>query len=261
MGSLASSNADHGKPENITNEASSNVAASSRFEPLDWLYQPPLGGFDSHSRAYSGYQRESRSRLLRPGNPVKLELNDGDLLTLYQCDGGTTTLLLPIDPAGQFSFDSIGLADNRRVQRSDNNRDLLAIKQWYESRGGRLANNSSNNIDADEFSFVPVFDTQSTRGDEFTLRANGETTLWMLIDPELIYSSAGLFNGGMGGAIEYQHVPANTNTVQLPEPFGDVREEFTVKRGTAMAYQLSQGETVQIIDVEGQQCSDFMAAQ
>ena len=40
---------------------------------------------------------------------------------------------------------------------------------------------------------------------------------------------------------------------------GEVRDEFTVTRGTARAYQVLQGDYIQIIDVEGQQCSDFMA--
>ncbi|MEL6992956.1 MAG: DUF1989 domain-containing protein, partial [Pseudomonadota bacterium] len=37
------------------------------------------------------------------------------------------------------------------------------------------------------------------------------------------------------------------------------RDEFTVSRGTARAYEVKPGEVVQIIDIDGQQCSDFMA--
>ena len=45
----------------------------------------------------------------------------------------------------------------------------------------------------------------------------------------------------------------------LPPPLGPVREEFTVTRGTARAHEVGADEIVQIIDVEGQQCSDFVA--
>ncbi|WP_254796779.1 DUF1989 domain-containing protein [Sulfitobacter albidus] len=38
-----------------------------------------------------------------------------------------------------------------------------------------------------------------------------------------------------------------------------MRDEFTVPRGTALAYELAAGEKVQIIDIDGQQCSDFQA--
>ncbi|MEM7197442.1 MAG: DUF1989 domain-containing protein, partial [Pseudomonadota bacterium] len=55
---------------------------------------------------------------------------------------------------------------------------------------------------------------------------------------------------------------SSSNNMLLPPPLGSmgsVREEFTVKRGTAQAYVLAPDEFVQIIDVAGQQCSDFMA--
>ncbi len=45
----------------------------------------------------------------------------------------------------------------------------------------------------------------------------------------------------------------------LPPALGDVRTEFTVSRASAMAYEVREGEILQIIDVDGQQCSDFQA--
>ena len=51
------------------------------------------------------------------------------------------------------------------------------------------------------------------------------------------------------------HDPGET----LPRPLGKVRDEWRISRGTAKAYELKKGQFVQIIDVEGQQCSDFMA--
>ncbi|SNT73869.1 aminomethyltransferase [Paracoccus seriniphilus] len=53
--------------------------------------------------------------------------------------------------------------------------------------------------------------------------------------------------------------PASGNDPLLPPLLGDTRDEFTLPRATAMAYELKKGEFLQIIDVEGQQCSDFTA--
>ena len=39
----------------------------------------------------------------------------------------------------------------------------------------------------------------------------------------------------------------------------DPVEEIFVKRYTAMAYEVKEGDFIQIIDVYGRQCSDFMA--
>jgi aminomethyltransferase len=50
---------------------------------------------------------------------------------------------------------------------------------------------------------------------------------------------------------------ARTNS--LPEPLGTVIAEYWIEAGTAIAYRVEAGQYIQIIDVEGSQCSDFLA--
>ncbi|MGB3295604.1 MAG: DUF1989 domain-containing protein [Phormidesmis sp.] len=45
----------------------------------------------------------------------------------------------------------------------------------------------------------------------------------------------------------------------VPAPLGTVVAEYRIEAGTACAYPVTQGQYVQIIDVEGTQCSDFLA--
>jgi len=45
----------------------------------------------------------------------------------------------------------------------------------------------------------------------------------------------------------------------LPEPLADPRLDFQVDRASALAYEVRAGEYVQVIDVRGRQCSDFLA--
>ena len=42
-------------------------------------------------------------------------------------------------------------------------------------------------------------------------------------------------------------------------PLAEPKAEFLVKAGTATAYKVSAGDYIQILDVEGRQCSDFLA--
>ena len=49
------------------------------------------------------------------------------------------------------------------------------------------------------------------------------------------------------------------DTPRLPDPFAEPRLEFTVPAACALAYEVGAGEYIQIIDVAGQQCSDFLA--
>ncbi|MFZ5789160.1 MAG: DUF1989 domain-containing protein [Pseudomonadota bacterium] len=44
----------------------------------------------------------------------------------------------------------------------------------------------------------------------------------------------------------------------LPEPLGDLRDELRVAKCTARAYEVKAGEYIQVIDVAGRQCSDFV---
>lgn len=46
---------------------------------------------------------------------------------------------------------------------------------------------------------------------------------------------------------------------ELPAPLGDVVAEFRVDRCTALSYEVQEGQYIQIIDVAGRQCSDFVA--
>ena len=45
----------------------------------------------------------------------------------------------------------------------------------------------------------------------------------------------------------------------LPEPLADPRLDFQVDRASALAYEVKAGEYIQVIDVRGRQCSDFLA--
>ncbi|MDO9568926.1 MAG: DUF1989 domain-containing protein [Hydrogenophaga sp.] len=47
--------------------------------------------------------------------------------------------------------------------------------------------------------------------------------------------------------------------VPLPEPLGEVVDEFTIAPGTARSYTVAKGQYIQVIDVAGRQCSDFVA--
>ncbi len=43
----------------------------------------------------------------------------------------------------------------------------------------------------------------------------------------------------------------------LPEPLADPGQDIRIDKSTAVAYEVKKGEFIQIIDIEGRQCSDF----
>lgn len=53
-------------------------------------------------------------------------------------------------------------------------------------------------------------------------------------------------------------LPSPTYT-DIPAPLGKVVAEYRIAPGTAISYTVAQGQYIQIIDVSGAQCSDFLA--
>ncbi len=53
--------------------------------------------------------------------------------------------------------------------------------------------------------------------------------------------------------------PRTHDELELPPPLAEPRLDFRVDRATALSYEVKAGEYIQIIDVEGKQCSDFLA--
>jgi aminomethyltransferase len=52
---------------------------------------------------------------------------------------------------------------------------------------------------------------------------------------------------------------AAASEIPLPAPLGDLVGEYRVDRRTALSYEVKDGQFIQIIDVAGRQCSDFVA--
>lgn len=49
----------------------------------------------------------------------------------------------------------------------------------------------------------------------------------------------------------------NAHDYMLPEPLADPSQDIRIDHSTAIAYEVKQGEYIQVIDVAGRQCSDF----
>jgi aminomethyltransferase len=53
--------------------------------------------------------------------------------------------------------------------------------------------------------------------------------------------------------------PREREEAELPAPLAEPRLDFRVDRASALSYEVREGEYIQIIDVAGRQCSDFLA--
>ena len=173
---------------------------------------------------------------IQPRSIRKLNLENGDLLAM---NGDGTVAVAAFDASGQPKPSHLGLRGLVEIDaESFHAQPLLG---WIAANGG-----------AADMAIQAVL--LENRKEPVILKARDSVTVW-LIRPT---AREDLVAGAAHGVISATLQPAGGRTTP-PDPLGKVREEFTVLRGSARAYEIKKGEFVQIIDLEGQQCSDFQA--
>jgi aminomethyltransferase len=199
-------------------------------------------GFAGGGRAFPGFPRKSEAlrKRLAPREAFCCDLKAGDIVSIVPSTPGQPVHLLVFSSKGRLEPGLLGLQDGPEIAASDfSSGPLLA---WIAGNGG-----------AED----TALHAAEVRLDEMAvLQASGPCTLWA-IRPQ---TAAGLVETASEGTIDLAVKPASQGAIPvLPPALGEIRDEFTVQRGSAQAYELRPGEIVQIIDVEGQQCSDFLA--
>lgn len=115
---------------------------------------------------------------------------------------------------------------------------------------------ASRDCDLNSGRALQVFDDTTDPGEVFITRTRKPVSLFVVAPAEGAFVAKG---GGGRFQVEIKPPLGANPDLLLPKPLGKVRDEWRIDRGTARAYALKKGQFVQIIDVEGQQCSDFMA--
>ena len=106
-------------------------------------------------------------------------------------------------------------------------------------------------------STVTLFGPDSTPGEEVELVADRDTRL-------AVAAPGGRIVDGEVPASELllevrRAIPRTREEVELPPPLAEPRLDFRIDAATAQSYEVRAGEYIQVIDVFGRQCSDFLA--
>ncbi|WP_300037419.1 DUF1989 domain-containing protein [uncultured Roseobacter sp.] len=180
-----------------------------------------------------------RSYLVGPRNLQRINVKTGDLLSL-DLTGGDGVSVAAFDDTGADASAALGLAG--ADIRSTDVTQTAELVAWIASQGGRL----NGHIHCTDVPPQP---------EPVVLKCTAPCSVWILHAAE----ADALVSGEGGGTVHVSHQSAGAGALMLPEPLGEIREEFTVPRASAIGYEVRRGEVLQIIDAEGQQCSDFQA--
>nr|WP_170424192.1 aminomethyltransferase family protein [Ruegeria arenilitoris] len=198
-------------------------------------------GFSSPGRSFPGFPKESGTRklTLAPRDADCVELNAGDLLSV-EASSGHSSLEIVAFLNGQPALSCLGLKASGAVDPDTFSSERFT--SWIASNGGGQSERIPN-------CRLPV------ATEPIVLRSDRPVVIWLIRSVTV----TDLIEGTDSGCITVSHKHADPDYPLLPPLLGDTRDEFTVPRGTGLAYEVKAGEFVQIIDIEGQQCSDFMA--
>lgn len=198
-------------------------------------------GLISPARIFSGFPQTDlpKSWTVAPRDAVRLDLKAGDLVSLDALGGAPAVVVLAYDATGQDALASLALSPDHTL--STDVFGASALMGWITSQGGAVP--------------TPLIGARCPVSGNVALKAAKSCTAWVILP----VSRTGLVAGDVAGQVVVSVKTQGQNALKLPPPLGAVRSEFTVPRGTARSYNVAEGELVQIIDVEGQQCSDFTA--
>ena len=190
--------------------------------------------------------------LARPGGLTVMVLGPGDRVTVTDVDGGQPAELTALSPDGAEVPDAIGIT-------ADAPATVLRALVAAASDGAShvLADLASRGLDPTQAMAARVFDGFGPAGSKTTLVADRDLIL-------VVAAPAGRLLDGAPPASDLlveirRTAPRTHEEMELPAPLAEPRLDFRVDRSTARSYEVKQGEFIQVIDVEGRQCSDFLA--
>jgi aminomethyltransferase len=192
---------------------------------------------------------------VRPGAATLVALQPDDRVTVRDLHGGQRAELTVLGPGGGEDYAAIGAAGERlpaSVLRS-----LTGVRG--DGADEIVATVAGRGVDPSAAGAVGLFGPASPPGAEETFRADRPAVV-VVGAPQ---PPTSVVEGGTPASdleLEIRRAtPHGEPEPSLPEPLADPRLDFQVDRASALAYEVRAGEYVQVIDVKGRQCSDFLA--
>ena len=189
---------------------------------------------------------------IRAGGSVTLGLLAGDELELVSPEGLQPAEISVFDPAGRGDPGLIGLQANGNCE---------ALQGILADKPGNTANLADAlaalNISFQDARSSAVFRNHSPAGDSIRCSANEALTCIIVVPAEPMRADRQNTPTDLVAFVHRRPAAAGERIIRLPDPLADPLEDVRIAARTAFAYEVKAGDYIQIIDVEGRECSDF----
>ncbi len=194
-----------------------------------------------------------RERHTVPGGGAWLfRLEVGDEIAVVNDEGGQAAEIIAAHPDGRIDAGILGHAPN---SDADGLKAMLAHPAVH-SLGQVTRGLARRGIDLSKSGALRVFDTATPAGirQTFTARSGG----WLIIAAPGLPMSPDAQNTATPITVEIQRAaPRAVGSFDLPDPLADPILDLRVRSATAETYVVKAGDYIQILDVDGRQCTDF----
>lgn len=189
-----------------------------------------------------------------PGGLTVIALEAGDRLSVSDIEGDQRAELLAFDEQGREALAALGLsadpaADFIARQLNLGSLDALHVRLGLNRRG----------VDCQHLPrAAQLWDEHSPAGFSRQL----QTTAPLLVIVAAPGGQSAVDSQRRASELRLLITRANPRSIltpALPAPLGEVIDEFTISPGTARDYTVAAGQYIQVLDVAGRQCSDFIA--
>ncbi|MGB1361449.1 MAG: DUF1989 domain-containing protein [Alphaproteobacteria bacterium] len=222
---------------------------SSALRKTDYLKNENQVGFSLHKKGIEYHT-------IAGGGVQLVELDAGDKIVMRDPEGMQYGEILVWDEQGRPNIKLLG-----ESKGTDASATKIIFKMNENSSSFKFvqAGLLRRKINLNDSEAIGVFGKSSPMDSvvEFTATAK---CFCLFSAPNIGYPTYGeLPATDLDLFIHRVNVGDGNNVEVLPDPLGEVVDEFRIKAGTVADYQVKKGQYIQMIDVSGRQCSDWQA--
>ncbi|MDF3416454.1 DUF1989 domain-containing protein [Sulfitobacter sp. M57] len=182
---------------------------------------------------------------------VLIPVEAGDHLTIINTEGGQHCEVVASDPRGVLDAGIIGAnaqGDARGLKGllSSDNQSLRGMRMGLQARG----------IDLAEAQAVHLFEATTPAGTQEQFRATRDGVVIIAAPGDAMDIEAQNTATPLTVMVK-RAVLKSKLRFELPDPLADPLQDIRVHTQTAESYFVKAGDYIQIIDVDGRQCTDF----
>ena len=187
------------------------------------------------------------------GGACVLSLTAGDRLQIIDPEGRQPCEVAVFDTAGSSNTSLLGVrkagpATGIQALLGSPSADARSVRAGLERRG----------FSCDALHAITVFAEDAPAGEQVTFTAERDAVCIVAAPGKAMAVDQQNPPTDLLAFIHRARIPEHS-VPALPEPLVDMRLDIHIERSTARAYEVKAGEFIQIIDIEGRECSDFQA--